>query len=154
MYSLEVIKHMNSPEQTQKRRQSNSGKELVNYQLKKFGEIDNPKVNTELEELKVELKTLKIELGNTKKELNSIKQEFNESLISRLDKIENSNNTLPLGTKVKICDTDTDISKVEGKVEHETKKFYVINGKRYHKYGLKFFDVTENNTIVLEDTKW
>jgi len=99
------------------------------------------------------LKSLKKELETTKLKLTELSDKFKNSLIDRLGKIKDVNNTLPIGVEIKICETDYDNPKVEGKLELETKKFYVINGKRYRKHGLKFFDVVDE-VVVLEDTTW
>ncbi len=133
---------MNSPEY-----------QLQKYQSKKFETKDVSVVETETTELKLKLDKLKNELENTKLKLNTLSVKFRDSLIDRLGKIQDVNNTLPIGCDIIICETDYDNPKVEGKLEMETKKFYIINGKRYHKKGLEFFDVV-NEVVVLEDTTW
>tara|TARA_Y100000310_G_scaffold337419_1_gene424445 strand:- start:1063 stop:1479 length:417 start_codon:yes stop_codon:yes gene_type:complete len=138
MYDLNTIKYMNSPEY-----QSLKNKMNENSSIKVSEDYDLKKVNGEL--------TSKLE--ETQNKLKDIQNKFKESLISRLQNIENSKNSVPVGTEMKICDTDFDNPIVSGRVEHETKKFYVIGGKRYHKYGLKFFDVTDGK-VILENTKW
>tara|TARA_Y100000590_G_scaffold455334_1_gene603796 strand:+ start:8996 stop:9412 length:417 start_codon:yes stop_codon:yes gene_type:complete len=138
MHGLETIKRMNSPE----------------YQQMKKRMEKNPSINySEDYDLKVINDDLKSKLEETQNRLETIQKRYKESLISRLQNIENSKTSVPVGTELKICDTDFDSPRVEGKVEHETKKFYVIGGKRYHKYGLKFFDM-ENGKVVLENTRW
>jgi hypothetical protein len=131
---------MNSPEY-----------QLMKFQDKKFKTVKV--VETESTKFKIQIEELKNELETTKIELSEVKKKHKESLISRLQNIENSKSSVPIGTEMKICDTDFENPRVEGKVEHETKKFYVIGGKRYHKYGLKFFDM-ENGKVILENTRW
>ena len=127
MFGINEIKYMNSPEGL---KQSNSKTTTIN-----------------------DISDLETEIIQLKEKLNSIKKKFKRMLISRLNESENKNNTLPVGTEIKICDSSESHPVVEGTVEHETKKFYVINGKRYHKYGLKFYDV-KNEKVILEDTRY
>jgi hypothetical protein len=142
IHSLNTIKRMNSPEY-----------QLQQYQMKKFEPVEKNVVETETTELKLEVEKLKKELETTKEQLTEIQLKFRNGLIDRLGKIQDVNNTLPIGIDIKICETDYDNPKVVGKLEEETKKFYIINGKRYHKKGLEFYDVI-NEVVVLEDTTW
>ena len=88
------------------------------------------------------------------KKYNRLKDIYKQSVILRLKKIEGVKNTLPEGTEISICDTNEDLPRVTGIVSHETSKFYVINGKRYHKRNLKFYDLDGDGKVILEDTTW
>lgn len=141
MYDLQTIKYMNSPEY-----------QLQKYQEKKYNKPKNI-VQTETEQLKIELQNMKVELEKTKSKLQNVKDKFKKSLIGRLENVEGKLNTLPIGTEISICDNDVNKPKITGTLTDESKKFYVINGKRYHKKGLEFFDV-KNEIVILEDITW
>tara|TARA_Y100001963_G_C6637052_1_gene379082 strand:- start:296 stop:757 length:462 start_codon:yes stop_codon:yes gene_type:complete len=124
-------------------------------------------IRNENEKLKDEIKKLKRsnnELRDKNHKLREMKNKWEEYYLNSessqknlvknlLTNIKNNVNTIPIGTEVKIVDTDEDKPMTKGKITDETKKFYVIDGKRYHKEGLEFYDV-RNGVVYLEDTKW
>ena len=92
---------------------------------------------------------LKKKVSSLEKKLKVLEKKYFDSLVSRLKQIEGKLNTIPIGTEIAICQFDESDPEVYGTVTHETKKFYVINGKRYHKYGLSFHDI-KNGKVILE----
>ena len=155
MHSLNTINYLNSAEYQNNKKQVTPENKLKTYQLQKFEDVNLKQIDisVENEQLKLQLIELKNKMAKFKYRLIELKNKYENGLIDRLDEIIDVNNTLPKGINIAICETDLESPKVDGILTDETKKFYIINGKRYHKQYLKFCCIIDDK-VVLEDTKW